>query len=106
MPISNENFIGRTKTLKLVKNVGGPNAIGGDVVSPNTYGRVSATYIHHWHKKERVTYENNVTNPALAYPTNFCPLWGVVAFSADSSQKLGENTIFMDVRNEMYFKDI
>lgn len=106
LPISNENFIGRTKTLKLIKNTGSPNAIGGNVVDPNTYGRISATYVHTWSKKERVTYENNVTNPALAYPTNFSPLWGVVAFSADSSVTLADNTIFMDVRNEMYFKDI
>lgn len=106
LPISNENFSGRTKTIRLIKNTGGPNAVGGNVVNPNTYGRVMATYVYNWSRKSAAAYENNITNAALAYPTNFAPLFGVVAYLNDSSAKLADKTVFMDVRNEMYFKDV
>lgn len=104
MPISNENFRGRTKTLRLVKNTGEPNAIGGDVVSPNTYGKISCTYIHHWYRKAPAIYENG-TGSGSQFPTNFAPLWSVVAFQADSSHK-SDGEVYMTVRNEMYFKDV
>lgn len=106
LPISNENFSGRTKTIRLVKNIGQPNAVGGNVVDPNTYGRVMVTYVYNWSRKSAAAYENNITNAALAFPTNYAPLFGVVAFTNDSSIALADNTVYMDVRNEMYFKDV
>lgn len=105
LPISNENFSGRTKTIRLIKNTGQPNAVGGGVVSPNTYGRVSATYVYNWARKAPAIYENDLVS-AIAYPTNYSPLFGLVTYAVDSSIAVATNTVFMDVRNEMYFKDV
>ncbi len=106
LPISNENYRGKTKTLRLVKNTGGPNAIGGNVVSPNTYGRIMVKYVYHWRRKSNLVYDGLAPSVVAGFPTNWCPLFGVVAYLNDSSAKLADNTVYMNVRNEMYFKDV
>jgi len=102
MPISNENWIGRHKTVRLIKNTGQPNGVNG---TPNTDGRPSATVVHYTNRKAPVSYENLIANPGLAYPTNFCPLFGVVAWSSEFGSQIRTDQIQMVVRNEMYFKD-
>lgn len=102
MPISNENWIGRHKTVRLIKNTGQPNGVNG---APNTDGRPSATVVHYTNRKAPVSYENLIAAPGLAYPTNFCPLFGFVAWSSEFGSTINNTQIQMQVRNEMYFKD-
>lgn len=102
MPISNENWIGRHKTVRLIKNTGQPNGVNG---TPNTDGRPSATLVHYTNRKAPVSYENLVVNPALAYPTNFAPVFGVVCWSSEFGSTVRVGQVNMEVRNEMYFKD-
>jgi len=102
MPISNENWIGRHKTVRLIKNTGQPNGVNG---TPNTDGRPSATVVHYTNRKAPVSYENLIANPGLAYPTNFCPLFGIVAWSSEFGSLIRTDQLQIVVRNEMYFKD-
>jgi len=102
MPVSNENWIGRHKTVRLIKNTGQPNGVNG---TPNTDGRPSATVVHYTNRKAPVSYENLIANPGLAYPTNFCPLFGFVAWSSEFGSLIRTDQIQIVVRNEMYFKD-
>lgn len=100
--LTKESWRGKTKTISLIKNIGNPNGPATNVVQPNTYGKVLVTYTWRWKHKGNLQYTSLASDN---YPTNFAPLFGVVGYTADSSTDLPVNSIFYNMRTEMFYKD-
>jgi len=98
MPLNKEEFSGKTVTLHLRRNFGLAN--GGTEAGVLTYGQIGATYSHSWKHSGSLLYEDAVTNTV---PTNFAPMFGIVAYNPDNSKYNGQVQCF--VRQHMWYKD-
>lgn len=103
-PLANENFSGKFKDFKLSKNSGSlnndastppPSANGGHFPS-------NRQFTWNWSHKSALIYDE-----AGSYPTNFNPMFILVAFPYDNTTVTKEPTpILATIRTEMYYKDI
>jgi len=115
MSLNNLAWTGKVVTIRLCKNTGSPNfnatipAVPGDV--PNLSSKLNY-YEHVWNwtddKKDKIlSYDTAIL--AGGHPTNYLPLWGVVAYYPDGNPVSPTTPVQLPVRivysNHMWFKD-
>jgi len=98
MPLSKEDFSGKTVTLHLRRNFGQAN--GGTESGVLTYGAIGATHSHSWKHSGSLLYDDGNES---TIPTNFAPLYAFVAYNADNSKYTGQ--VQCIVRKHMWYKD-
>jgi len=116
LPMNHLNWTGKSVTFRLTKNAGSTSynpsitpAVVGDV--PNLASRTNyCDYTWNWTdgKKDTVLdYGNSFITPD--FPTNYCPLWGVVAYYPNGNPVTADNNIQFPIRiihtSHMWFKD-
>jgi len=98
MPLSSEDFTGSIHTIRLTKNQGVPNGDLSAGQSPNTFGHPAACYSYSW-KHSKLLYDDTSSNN----PTNFAPIFGVVAMNTDNTPFNGQ--LQYVARQHIWFKD-
>lgn len=98
-PLSHEDFAGHIKTIRLIKNQGVPNNDLNPGTAPNTFGHISANYSYRWKHKGSLLYDDTGSNN----PTNFAPVFGVVAYNSDNT--LFGGLVQYYARQHMWYKD-
>lgn len=108
MPLSHEDWKGKTRTFRLAKNSGLMNAdTATPPPSPNgsTYPQ-SVRFTWNW-KHNTFLYDDDSALDGL--PTNYAPVWVAVGYPVDGYDITADGAIktpiVMTVRNEMYYKD-
>jgi len=96
MPLSKEDFTGRTHTIHLRRNFGQAN--GGTEAGVLTYGQIGVDYSFTWKHKGNLLYDDKSD-----VPTNYCPLFGFVAYNNDDSKYNGQ--VQCRITQHMWFKD-
>lgn len=114
-PINKASFkVHHVKTFHFNKNCGNTNGqlnfpIAANYIAPNN-GSVLHKFTWHWGNDKVLKYDDSPLHSGGGeYPTNFAPVWGVCAFTADG-QPIGVNdgeysSIQMSAYNHMYYKD-
>jgi len=100
MPLSKEDFAGSSKLIRLTKNQGGPNGDLSPGQAPNTFGHPAALYSMTWKHKGKLMYDDQASNQ----PTNFAPIYAIVAFNTDNTPFNG--LIQYVARKHYWYKDI
>jgi len=108
MPLSHEDWRGKTKTIKLSKNSGAMNNDASTPPpSPNS-GHFATNYQFTWNWKHKTLLYDDATAGA-DLPTNFAPAYVLVAFPYDGYDinvgPILNSPVRVNVRNEMYYKD-
>lgn len=101
MPLSREDFGGSIGQVRLVKNQGAQNDDPTALVTPNMNKLASADYSFSWKHKGSILYDDI---PGNTYPTNYAPVFAIVAFNADNSVYGGRVNYY--TRLHMWFKDV
>lgn len=98
MPLSKEDFAGSFKTVHLRRNFGQAN--GGVEAGVLTYGQIGGSCSMSWKHKGNLVYND----AADEYPTNFAPMYAIVAYNPDGSTYLGQVQAYY--RRHMWYKDV
>lgn len=111
MPLSHEDFRGKTKTFRLSKNSGAMNADSATPPPSPNGGHYATSHRFTWNWKHKtLLYDDQTAGLSANLPTNYAPFWVAVAYPVDGYNITAEGAItkpiLMTVRNEMYFKDV
>jgi len=98
MPLSKEDWVGHFTTVHLRRNFGLAN--GGTESSVLTYGQIGGSCSLTWKHSGNIVY--NDANDQ--YPSNFAPLYAMVAYNADGSKYNGQVQVY--IRRHMWYKDV
>lgn len=101
MPLSKEDFSGSIGQVRLVKNQGAQNDDPTALVVPNMNKLASADYSFSWKHKGGILYDDI---PGNTYPTNYAPVFAIVAYNADNSVYGGRVNYY--TRLHMWYKDV
>lgn len=109
LPVNKSSWkVHHVKTFRLTKNSG---FINGETVTPavNSANQAYHRYTWNWGSNKVLKYEENPLKANSAvYPTNFAPLWGIVAYYPNGTS-VGSDGTAMNVNvastNHLYYKD-
>lgn len=112
LPLNDNAWTGHTHTIRLTKNPGVMNLDSSAGNVPNIHANSNyQEYIWHWHKggEKVLRYDEPIlTGGVNQYPTNFCPLFGYVAWYPDgtaSGTAPATMPVQVTVQNFMWYKD-
>jgi len=101
MPLSKEDFAGSVATIRIVKNPGPLNGAATLGLPAATQKCGAANYSYSWSHKGTLMYDDL---GGAVVPTNYAPVFGVVAYCVDSLGYPGNVQYY--TRSHMWYKDV
>jgi len=101
-PVQKEAWTLRHKTMKFLKNPGTLNN-EATLTSPNI-NKDTYQFIWRWNRKSNSLFQ---TTGDTTSPTNYCPVYAIVAWYADGTTSTPVNLpVFCTIRSEVRFHDV
>ncbi len=101
--------IHHVKTFHMSKNAGGMNDDASTPPPTPNVGRQFHKFTWHWGREMVLKYDDNpLTSGFSEYPTNFAPVFGIVAYHTDGKavgSDGGPMPVVLTTVNHMYYKD-
>jgi hypothetical protein len=108
MPLSHEDWRGTHKTIRLTKNQGVTNGDAASGQAPNTFGHPAGHLSMTWTHKGSILYDDTPTGGGgtggPSNPTNFAPVYGVVAYNSDNTPF--NSQVQFVTRIHMWYEDV
>ena len=104
MPTQKEVWTLKHKTFKLAKNQGTLTS-GVAIEAPNVR-KENYNFSWSWKHKAPLLYPSGGATAVQHQPTNFCPIFAMVAFTATGEALSANPSISATIRSHMWYKDV